>query len=165
MWYKITHPFPKVWYKITHPFPKLFNGTTVKVWEWMKWFHHTVYDWWDIFIHAGIKVNHDDVIKWRRFPRYWSVVQGIHRSPVNSPHKGEWRGALIFSCLNKQLIKHSRRWWFETPPCPLWRHCNVMLEKRLLGQHHASGYSYFCGSATPLWMFKIKECIIIKRLL
>ena len=30
------------------------------------------------------------------FPRYWSFVRGIHRSPVNSPHKGQWRGALIF---------------------------------------------------------------------
>ena len=23
-------------------------------------------------------------------------VRGIHRSPVNSPHKGQWRGALMF---------------------------------------------------------------------
>ena len=26
--------------------------------------------------------------------------------------------------LNKRLNKHSRRWWFETPSQPLWRHCN-----------------------------------------
>ena len=38
----------------------------------------------------------DDVIKWKHFPRYWPVVLGIHRSPVNSPHKGQWRGVLIF---------------------------------------------------------------------
>ena len=38
----------------------------------------------------------DDVIKWRHFPGYWPFVQGIHRSPVNSPHKGQWRGALMF---------------------------------------------------------------------
>ena len=30
------------------------------------------------------------------FPRYWPFVRGIHRSPVNSPHKGQWRGALMF---------------------------------------------------------------------
>ena len=41
--------------------------------------------------------NHDDVIKWKHFPRYWLFVQGIHRSQVNSPHKGQWRGALMFS--------------------------------------------------------------------
>ena len=43
--------------------------------------------------------DHDDVIKWKHFPRNWSVVRGIHRSPVNSPHKGQWRGALMFSLI------------------------------------------------------------------
>ena len=38
---------------------------------------------------------HDDVIKWKHFPRYWPFVRGIHRFPVNSPHKGQWRGALM----------------------------------------------------------------------
>ena len=33
------------------------------------------------------------------FPRYWSFVRGIHRSPVNSPHKGQWRGSLMFSLI------------------------------------------------------------------
>ena len=41
---------------------------------------------------------HDDVIKWKHFPR-WPFVRGIHRSPVNSPHKGQWRGALMFSLI------------------------------------------------------------------
>ena len=40
--------------------------------------------------------SHDDVIKWKHFPRNWPFVRGIHRSPVNSPHKGQWRGALMF---------------------------------------------------------------------
>ena len=39
---------------------------------------------------------HDDVIKWKHFPRYRPFVRGIHRSPVNSPHKGQWRRALMF---------------------------------------------------------------------
>ena len=42
---------------------------------------------------------HDNVIKWKHFPRYWPFVRGIHRSPVNSPHKGQWRGALMFSLI------------------------------------------------------------------
>ena len=42
---------------------------------------------------------HDDVIKWKHFSRYWPFVRGIHRSPVNSPHKGQWRGALMFSLI------------------------------------------------------------------
>ena len=27
--------------------------------------------------------------------------------------------------LNKRLSKQSWGWWFETPSCSLWRHCNV----------------------------------------
>ena len=46
----------------------------------------------------GIYWSHDDVIKWKHFPRHWPFVRGIHRSPMNSPHKGQWRGALMF-CL------------------------------------------------------------------
>ena len=42
---------------------------------------------------------HDDVIKWKHFPRYWQFVRGIHRFPVNSPHKGQWRGASTFSLI------------------------------------------------------------------
>ena len=42
---------------------------------------------------------HDHVIKWGHFPRYWPFVRGILRSPVNSPHKGQWRGAFIFSLI------------------------------------------------------------------
>ena len=35
---------------------------------------------------------HDDVIKWKHFSRSWP-------SPVNSPHKGRWRGAFVFSLI------------------------------------------------------------------
>ena len=84
--------------------------------------------------------SHDDVIKWKHFPRYWPFVRRIHRSPVNSPYKGQWRGALMFylicvwtqtsiRCmevcgLNKRFSKQSWSWWFETLSCPLWRLCN-----------------------------------------
>ena len=47
--------------------------------------------------------NHDDVIKWKHFPCYWPFVRGIHRSPVNSPHKGQWRGALMFSLIYARI--------------------------------------------------------------
>ena len=42
---------------------------------------------------------HDDVFEWKHFPRYWPFVRGIHRSPVNSPNKGQWREALMFSLI------------------------------------------------------------------
>ena len=43
--------------------------------------------------------SHDDVIKWKHFPCNWPFVRGIHLSPVNSPHKGQWRGALMFTLI------------------------------------------------------------------
>ena len=49
--------------------------------------------------HRSKNTLHDDVIKWKYFPRYWPFVQGIRRSPVNSLHKGQLRGALGFSLI------------------------------------------------------------------
>ena len=37
---------------------------------------------------------HDDVIKWRHFPRYWPFVRGMHPW-----HKSQWRGALMLSLI------------------------------------------------------------------
>ena len=44
-------------------------------------------------------VAHGDVIKWKHFPALLAFVRGMHRSPVNSPHKGQWRGALMFALI------------------------------------------------------------------
>ena len=77
--------------------------------------------------------THDDVIKYRHFPRYWPLMRGIHRSPVNSPHKGQWRGALMFSLICawiNGLNKQWWGWWFETPLRPLWRHWGVGSNKQ-----------------------------------
>ena len=61
---------------------------------------------------------HDDVIKWKHFPRYWPFVRGIHRSPVNSPHKGQWRGALMFTLICARI-----NGWVNNPEAgDLWRH-------------------------------------------
>ena len=44
-------------------------------------------------------LEYDDVIKWKHFLRYWPLMQGIQRLPVNCPHKGQWREALMFSLI------------------------------------------------------------------
>ena len=70
---------------------------------------------------------YDDIIKWKHFPHYWPFVWRIHRSPVNSPHKCQWRGALTFyfdQRLNKRFSKQSWHWWFEMALRSLWCHCN-----------------------------------------
>ena len=42
---------------------------------------------------------HDDSIKWKNFHCHWPFMRGIHQSPVNFPHKGQWRGTLMFSLI------------------------------------------------------------------
>ena len=52
--------------------------------------------WWFLYHFSSLR----RFISWWRhqmetLPRCWPFVRGIHRSPVNSPHKGQWRGALM----------------------------------------------------------------------
>ena len=56
---------------------------------------------WEIISWAQTQWNiHDDiVVKWKHIPFYWPFVREIHRSPVNSLHKGQWRGTLMFSLI------------------------------------------------------------------
>ena len=79
--------------------------------------------YWHRYVQNWYPLN-DDVIKWKHFSRYWPFVRGIHRSPRNSPHKDQLRGALMFSLIcawingwvNNREAGDLRR--------PLWRHCN-----------------------------------------
>ena len=76
------------------------------------------------FVHS--EETHNDVIKWKHFPRYLPFCEG--NPPMDSPHKRPvTRSVDVFfgMRLNKRLSKQSRRRWFETPPRSLWRHCNV----------------------------------------
>ena len=73
--------------------------------------------------------NHDDAIKWKHFPRYWPFMRGIHPSAVNSPHKGQWHEALMFSLICAWINGWvNRGWWFETLSRPLWRHSNGLTD-------------------------------------
>ena len=54
--------------------------------------YHALWSW-------NLFLIYDDVIKWKHFPCHWPFVRGMHRSPVNSPRKGQWRGALMFSLI------------------------------------------------------------------
>ena len=90
----------------------------------------------------GSRYSHDDVIEWKHFPCYWPFVWGIHKSPVNSPHKGQWRGALMFSLiggLNKRLSKQSWGCWFEMLSRSLWRHCNAFILVAFVVKRMSSG--------------------------
>ena len=43
--------------------------------------------------------------------------------------------------LNKRLSKQSRRRWFETPSCSLWRQCNEVIMESSAGKLCVAGYN------------------------
>ena len=68
---------------------------------------------------------------WRHQMETFSALLVLYAG--NSPVTGEFpaqrpvtRSFDVFFDLrlNKRLSKQSWGWWFETPSCPLWRHCN-----------------------------------------
>ena len=69
---------------------------------------------------------HDDVIKWKHFPRYWPFVWGF----LFPPQRPVTQSFDVFFDLrlNKRLGKQSQGWWFEAPSHPLWCHCNDDLQ-------------------------------------
>ena len=86
--------------------------------------------------------SHDVAIKWKHFPHYWPFVRGIHCSPVNSPHKGQWRGALMFS-----LIFTWTNGWVNN-----W-------DKGDLGWHHAH-YDVTVMRLQSITAIKIYDCLL-----
>ena len=69
---------------------------------------------------------HDDVIKWQHFRvsgHLWREFTGHQRIPRIKASDAELWCFFLFP--NRQLSKQSQGGRFETPSCPLWRHCNV----------------------------------------
>ena len=102
-----------------------------------------------ILLHdSGHTSEHDDVIKWKHFPRYWPCVWGIHRWPLNTHHKSQWRRAFDVSIelrLNKRLSKQSRRRWFDMPSRPF---ITITSHERHLVPNHPSFdclFNSLCG--------------------
>ena len=70
-------------------------------------FSHTQAQMFGLCIHIGVQVRYINCLcttSWRRhhmetFSASLALCAGIHRSPVNSPHKSQWRGALMFSLI------------------------------------------------------------------
>ena len=64
-----------------------------------------------------IRLRHHLSWWWKHWARCWAFVRGIQRSPVISLHKGQWRGALMFSlictringCVNNRKAGDLRR--------------------------------------------------------
>ena len=85
---------------------------------------------WANYMHVLRKspiIPHDDVIKWKHFPRNWPFVRGIHRSRWIPHTKASDAELDVFFDLrlNKPLSNQSWGWWFETLSRSLWRHRNA----------------------------------------
>ena len=88
----------------------------ISVWLLMPW-------WFAVpDVVSGMVINcYDYVMKWKRFPRYWPFVRGIHRwFPLI---KAQVNSFEVFCdvILSKPLNKQTNGQWFETP----WSSCNV----------------------------------------
>ena len=77
--------------------------------------------WRESTVVSWFPSEHDDVIKWKHFPRYWPFVWVPGEFPAQSPVA---RSFDVFFDLypNKRLSKQWWGWWFETPSRPLWHH-------------------------------------------
>ena len=77
--------------------------------------------------HNSFQLMHDDVIKWKHFPRHWPFARGIRRWQFPAQRPVTRSFDVFFDLrLNKRLSKQPWGWWFETPSHPWWRHCNVI---------------------------------------
>ena len=110
-----------------HDYTCIYNSYWID--QWFSLFFSVVSLVWDNHTNAPFSPNSTGtwwVIKWKRFPRYWPFVRGIHRSPVNSPHTKASDAEFDVSFdlhLNKRLNKQSWGWWFETSSA----HCDVIV--------------------------------------
>ena len=67
---------------------------------------------------------HDDIIKWKHFPHYWPFMREIHWSPVISPHKSQWCGALMGFFIRIWTIDYINNWNTSN----LKRHCVTAID-------------------------------------
>ena len=83
----------------------LDNGLLPVRWQTIIWTNADIFSFQasrTIFMQFKSKYKisiHDDAIKRKQFPCHWPFMQGIRRSPVNYPHKDQWRWALVLSLI------------------------------------------------------------------
>ena len=74
------------------------------------------------------RCKHDDVTKWKHFAYHWPLRGGIHRWPVDSPHKASDVELLCFLCAPDQTVEQT----VEAPVIlsaimSMWRHYNEIV--------------------------------------
>ena len=106
---------------------------------------------WDVSFVIYKLYPNDDAIKWKHFPCYWPFVRGIHGWPVNAPHKGQWRRALMFSLIGAWINgwvnnretgdpRHYRAYYDVT----VTGQCNTYVLKSMCECGIGSSLKYYC---------------------
>ena len=86
----------------------------------------------------------NDVIKWKYFPCYLALVRGVHRRPVDSPHKGQWCAPLMLAL----ICAWTNAWTIIRYAGDLRRHCvhydtTVMMSPYASYIVHTTAFSRF----------------------
>ena len=113
----------------------------------------------------------DDVIRCKHFPCYWPFKWGINRSIVDSPHKGQWCGALMFSV----MPAWPKEWTNNRDASDLRRHhgrCDVTVMQwfgivlicmTLIA--YFSCWNEFKFKTTSQWLQKLSYCYFYTHIL
>ena len=127
-----------------------------------------------------IRYIHDDVIKWKHFPRYWPFVRGIHRLPVNSPHRGQWRRALMFSLIcawtkswlnnrdTSDLRRHSAHYDVTVMKHPMWPAAAILSNDIIHSREAYISAHHDCmlfKNPTSHWTVKHRQRCWLKRVI
>ena len=81
------------------------------------------------------------------FSALLALCRGIHRSPVNSPHKGQWRGALMFSSICARI-----NGWVTNREAGDLRRQRAHYDAIVMFTYH-SLQSDFTGTVKQLWKY------------
>ena len=86
-WHRNPHYKPKTVWRSSQIYNRNFfiNKTVSSLWIEVQIWRYIWRSWW----------RH----QMENFPRNCHFVRGILRLPVNFPHKGQWRGTLVFSLI------------------------------------------------------------------
>ena len=113
---------------------------------------------WPLMAHGSMVMRHlwmQLISWWRHQMETFSALLALCAG--NSPGTGEFPTQRLVTQsfdvffdlrLNKLLSKQSWGWWFETLPCPLWRHSN------------GACLCHYVESTVEGWVFNAKGCII-----
>ena len=115
------------------------------------------FTWWLFWDHS-----YDDVVKWKHCPHYWSFVRGIHRSPADSSHKGQRRGAFMYSL----ICAWTNGWANHRDAGDVRRHSahyDVAVMKRGTGWNSESCFGFDLWSVDFIWLYTQFQNTVIPK--